>query len=146
MIINEECMRTILVKLQKELEVSFYDNKCCFLAISVQMLMDDMKDEYKQKDIWYSVYNLVACGFIEGININYMDRNSFDNLDITNITYKGHKFIESIKDEGVWNKTKNIVEKVGNHTLGFIESVAHDVAVESAKQFIKSTCSTTNQT
>ncbi len=116
MIINEECMRTILVKLQKELEVSFYDDKCCFLAISVQMLIDDMKDEYEQKDIWYSVYNLVACGFIEGININYMDRNSFDNLDITNITYRGHKFIESIKDEGVWNKTKNIIGKVGNHT------------------------------
>lgn len=30
-------------------------------------------------------------------------------------------------------KTKNIVGKVGNHTLEFVEGVAHDVAVEFAK-------------
>ena len=136
MIINEECMRAILIKLQSELKLSFYDNKCCFLSVSVQMLIDDMKNKYKPEDIWYSVYNLAICGFIEGVNIKYMDRNSLDNLDISNITYRGHKFIESIKDENVWNKTKNIIGKVGNHTLEFIESVAHDVAVESAKQAV----------
>ena len=136
MTINAECMRAILIKLQSELKISFYDDKCCFLAISVQMLIDDMRNKYEPEDIWYSIYNLTTCGFIEGININHMDRNSLDNLDITNITYRGHKFIESIKDENVWNKTKNIIGKVGNHTLDFIESVAHDVAVESAKQAV----------
>ena len=37
------------------------------------------------------------------------------------------------------SKTKSIINKVGNHTLEFVENVAHDVAVESAKELIKGT-------
>lgn len=48
----------------------------------------------------------------------------------------GYQFYESVKDPSIWNKTKNIIGKVGSHTLEFIESVAHDVAVEAAKEVI----------
>lgn len=48
----------------------------------------------------------------------------------------GHQFYESIKPQPIWDKTKSIVSKVGVHTLGFIEGVAHDIAVESAKQAV----------
>lgn len=50
------------------------------------------------------------------------------------MTHRGHQFYESIRPEPIWNKTKSIISKVGVHTLDFIEGVAHDVAVESAKQ------------
>lgn len=56
--------------------------------------------------------------------------------EINNITYPGHQFLNTVRPEPIWNKTKNIVAKVGNHTLAFVESVAHDIAVESAKQAI----------
>lgn len=46
------------------------------------------------------------------------------------------KFLETIKPELIWNKTKSIISKVGVHTLNFIEDIAHDVAVESAKQAV----------
>lgn len=49
---------------------------------------------------------------------------------------KFHKFLETIKPELIWNKTKSIISKVGVHTLNFIEDIAHDVAVESAKQAV----------
>lgn len=41
-----------------------------------------------------------------------------------------------IKESTVWEKTKTIVSKISNQTLGFIEAVAHDIAVESAKQAV----------
>jgi hypothetical protein len=47
---------------------------------------------------------------------------------------KGHQFAETIKEPTVWEKTKSIANKVGNHTLRFLENLAHDVAVEIAKQ------------
>ena len=55
---------------------------------------------------------------------------------IENITYLGHQFLETVRPEPIWNKTKSVVSKVGVHTLGFIEGVAHDIAVESAKQAV----------
>lgn len=47
-----------------------------------------------------------------------------------------HKFYESIQSEHIWDKTKSVISKVGVHTLDFIEGVARDVAVESAKQAV----------
>ena len=58
---------------------------------------------------------------------------------IDDVTIEGHKFIDSVKEPTIWNKTKSIINKVGNHTLEFVENVAHDVAVESAKELIKGT-------
>lgn len=52
------------------------------------------------------------------------------------MTYLGFQFYESIQPEPIWNKTKNIIKQVGVHSLEFIETVAHDIAVESAKQMV----------
>lgn len=53
---------------------------------------------------------------------------------IEDVTFRGYQFIESVREPSIWEKTKSIVGKVGNHTLGFIENVAHDVAIEVAKE------------
>jgi len=37
----------------------------------------------------------------------------------------------------VWKQTKDIIKNAGIHTLEFIEQVAHDVAVEAAKEMVK---------
>lgn len=42
----------------------------------------------------------------------------------------------SIQEDTVWNKTKSIISKAGNHTLSFIEETAQMIATESAKQII----------
>lgn len=52
------------------------------------------------------------------------------------MTIYGHNFYNSIQEDTIWNYTKHIVGKVGNHTLKFIEDTAQKVAVEMAKQAI----------
>ena len=49
---------------------------------------------------------------------------------------QGYQFAETIKEPTIWEKTKSIAGRVGNHTLGFVEGIAHDVAVEIGKQAI----------
>lgn len=63
----------------------------------------------------------------------------FDSCDITDVTVYGHDFYNSIQEDTIWNKTKNIVGQVGNHTLKFIEDTAQKIAVESAKQAVSIT-------
>ena len=135
--INEECVRDVLDYLVNNLHLVIVRNiKGDFNSIDLLELMQYFDGEYTHEDVWYSVYNLEQSGYIETNNIRENSKSAFAHANISNVTHRGHEFYESIKPQSVWKKTKSVISKVGVHTLGFIETVAHDVAVESAKQLI----------
>lgn len=140
MTINEDCIRDILGYLVKNIDYE-KDIDGSFRVVQVslfQLYKDaDLSTLYKDKDIMYSVLKLLEIHFIKVSDIFPKNQSIIDRCTICEVTYEGHKFYETIQPESVWNKTKSIVGKIGNHTLGFIESVAHDVAVESAKELVK---------
>lgn len=83
-----------------------------------------------------SVLKLYECGFIK-VFAKFPDNKPYlERCSIEDVTFSGYQFIESIREPSIWEKTKTVVGKVGNHTLGFIETVAHDIAVEAAKEAI----------
>lgn len=95
---------------------------------------------FEKKEIMYSVMKLYEYGFITVWHIQPTQGQSyFDNCDITDVTVTGHDFYNSILEDTIWNKTKNVVSQVGNHTLKFIEDTAQKIAVESAKQVVSIT-------
>lgn len=135
---NEDCTRDILTYLVENLTIRIDEkhNKGGFNDISMLMLMKEFENRYDKEDIWYSIYNLSQDRFIETNNIREQSRMGFAFVEIYNVTHRGHQFYETIQPESIWNKTKSVISKVGVHTLGFVESVAHDVSVESAKQAV----------
>lgn len=135
---NEDCIRDILKFLVENLTITIDDkqHKGGFNDISMLSIMKEFKDKYTSEDIWYSVYNLSQDRFIESNDIRKQSIVGFAFVEIYNVTHKGHQFYETIQSDTIWNKTKSVVSKVGVHTLNFIEGVAHDVAVESAKQAV----------
>lgn len=135
---NEDCIRDILKFLVENLtiEIDNQRNKGGFNDISMLGIMKEFENQYSKEDIWYSVYNLSQDRFIETNNIREQSRAGFAYVEIYNVTHRGHQFYETIQPETIWNKTKSVISNVGVHTLGFVESVAHDVAVESAKQAV----------
>lgn len=141
---NEDCTRDILRYLVENLTIQIDEkhNKGGFNELSMLMLMKKFDDKYSREDIWYSVYNLSQDRFIETNDIRKQSIIGFAFVEIYNVTHRGHQFYESIHPQPIWDKTKNVISKVGVHTLGFIESVAHDVVVESAKQYVTIACST----
>lgn len=137
--INEECIRDILKYLIENLDINVENsNEFNYTNITVLELINSpaLSGKYLEKDIIYSINILSQCGFIEGKKLQ--DKvNVFCSLqEIRNVTYIGQRFYETIKPEKVWEKTKSVINKVGVHTLDFIETVAHDAAVESAKQAV----------
>lgn len=140
MIINEDCIRDVLGYLVKNIDYK-KDMDGSFHVVQVSLFQlykdSDLSALYEEKDIMYSILKLLEIHFIKVSDIFPKNQSIIDRCTICEITYAGHKFYETIQPESVWNKTKSIVGKIGNHTLGFIESVAHDVAVESAKEFVK---------
>ena len=87
---------------------------------------------YSPEDIWYSICILSSNDYIDAVGTEEFTRD----FRVTDITYTGHKFIESIKPQPIWNKTKSIISKIGTHTLKFVEDTAQKIAVEYAKSLI----------
>lgn len=134
--INQECIRDILNYLVENLSIEIEETRGSYCSISVLELIHKFEEKYEKEDIVYSINILSECYFIEGKELEKKTQIIFAMQEIYNITYRGQQFYEATKPENIWSKTKSIVSKVGIHSLEFIESIAHDVAVESAKQAI----------
>lgn len=128
--LNPDCIRDVLLYLEENIKI---DNRT-FIPISLKSLQEVFAN-YSEEDIFYSVYNLKQAKFIEGKFTDIKDT-KMAICEIQNITYAGHQFLETVRPKPIWDKTKSVVSKVGVHTLGFIEEIAHDIAVESAKQAV----------
>lgn len=135
---NIECVRKIICYCVRnidyeEIGLNEWKEKC----ISLNMLYDtkDLKG-FPKKDIMYSVMRLNEMGYIKLQNISPLNKTYINNCIISDVTYLGHNFYNSIQDDTVWNKTKSIIAKAGNHTLKFVEDTAQMIAVASAKQAI----------
>lgn len=135
---NIECVRKIICYCVRnidyeEIGLNEWKEKC----ISLNMLYDtkDLKG-FSKKDIMYSVMRLNEMGYIKLQNISPLNKTYINNCIISDVTYLGHNFYNSIQDDTVWNKTKSIIAKAGNHTLKFVEDTAQMIAVASAKQAI----------
>ena len=135
--INEDCIRDVLSYLIENLTLKLNDTKGDFEKLSMYKIIYHFQNTYSKEDVWYSLYNLEQERYIETNDIRKHSITGFAFVDIFNVTHKGHNFYESIRPQPVWDKTKSVLSKIGIHSLKFIESIAHDVAVEISKEAVK---------
>ena len=137
--LNPDCMRIILKYCVENIDYKELDLNSWFeKSVSLDMLYncEELKS-FDKKEIMYSVMKLYEYRYIALSNISpEKGQKYFDRCDIIDVTIYGHDFYNAIQEDTIWNKTKNIVGKVGNHTLKFIEDTAQMVAVASAKQAV----------
>lgn len=136
--INEECIRDVLGYIIENIDYKKENNKMHIVEVSLLKLYNDklLSSKYEEKDIMYSVLKLLEIQFIKVSDIFPINKSVIERCAICEVTYSGHKFYATIQPEPIWEKTKSIIARIGNHTLDFIENVAHDVAVEAAKEVI----------
>lgn len=137
--LNPDCIRAILKYCVEHIDyedigLNQWHEKSIMLTALYES--NEVKD-FEKKEIMYSVMKLYEYNFITISRIQPANgQKYFDNCEITDVTVYGHDFYNSIQEDTIWNKTKNVVTKVGNHTLKFIEDTAQQIAVESAKQAV----------
>lgn len=135
--INIDCFKDVLKYCVDHIDYEEDDDSWSIKCVNLNMMYESSDLNYEKKDIMYSVLKLIECDFIKTYTKSPDNKSYLDICSIEDVTFRGYQFIESIREPSIWNKTKSIAGKVGNHTLNFIESVAHDVAVESAKELVK---------
>ena len=96
------------------------------LHLETQDGEDDGRVWTRGDDFWsaadqYQIDLAKQAGFLEG---DY-ETNGSVVTDLLRITFDGHDYLDAIRDEGIWNKTKQAVaETGGSATLEIVKSVA----------------------
>lgn len=138
MYLNFDCIRKIIKYCADNLDYNEgMDNTWGERFVDLCMLYKAKElNNFSKKDIMYSVLKLYEYRYIVLSDIYPINKPYLERCTICDITTYGHNFLSSIQDDNIWNKTKNIIGKVGNHTLNFVEQTAQMIATESAKQAV----------
>ncbi len=136
--LNIDCIRDVLIYCADNINVEKTTvGKWNLKYVSLHSLyQSDLKDNYSEKEIMYSVSKLYECGFIEIRNRVPKQSIYMESCHIVDVTFRGHQFLESIKEPSSWEKTKSIAKSVGNYTLNFIEDTAQKIAVAATTALI----------
>ncbi len=82
-------------------------------------------------EISYHIVILEEAGFIDARISKTLARGP-TNFDVHRLTWPGHEFLDAIRDESIWNKTKStIASKGGSMTFELVMSVAVQIAKQA---------------
>lgn len=112
--LNQECIRDLLIYLEDNLS---YTNTVNINSLSLK--------DYSQEDLIYTADKLTEANYINCIRCKGYE---IPIIVAKSITYDGHKFIDNIRDNKVWAKTRGILK-------GF-ESLSVEIISETASKVI----------
>lgn len=101
--LNHECIRDLLLYIEENLS---YNDELEINKISL--------NNYSLEELLYTTEKLVEADYLICFTIEIDDEYSI--LLVQSITYKGHHFLDTIRDNKIWSKTKNV--------LSFLKSVS----------------------
>lgn len=91
-------------------------------------------DGYDMKTIAYHCAILHDAGLLTDYKGMY-GHNELMFFDVGRLTWDGHEFLDKIKDDTVWNKTKNTIMKKG---IPFVLDAVKEIATAITSSMIQS--------
>ncbi|VEF12393.1 Uncharacterised protein [Pseudomonas fluorescens] len=90
-------------------------------------------DNQKPQDVSYHVMLLHEAGFLIGNDASFLS-DIFPVWQAKRLTYKGHEFLDTIRDGEVWRRTKAGAEKAGVAGLGVLLELGKAYGKEVLKE------------
>lgn len=123
--LNQDCIRDLLLYLEENLKLNDY------LSISNISLKN-----YSSEELLYTADKLYETGYLK------CSRKVYDNTDlmifVSSITYTGHQFLDNIRDDKVFAKTKSILSGFKSVSIEIISETASKVITNLINQQLNS--------
>jgi hypothetical protein len=119
--LNHDCIRDLLLFLENNLTINSFGEHN-----EIQIKYITAKEElekYSKEDIYYSSIKLVEAEFLNALYKNALA----DDLIITDITWNGHDYINSIRDPKVWSKIKEKAGDLSNIAFDLVKLLAIEI-------------------
>lgn len=116
--LNHDCIRDILLLIESNLD---------FGEIITDISTFDSLN-YSINDKLYSIQKLIEVDYLNGKVTTYIGNNH--GISINSITWSGHQFLDNIRDNKVWDKTKSIFSEFTSASISLLSTVASQVIVQ----------------
>ena len=130
--LNVECIRAVMICCEER--TALYLNEQHTLAF-IEMKLSDIKTDldsrgyqFQPEEISYTVYKLIQANMLVG-EISYGAHNTILRIVVTDLTWDGHEFARTIKNDTTWSHTKSKLTKIGVVSL--------QTVWELAKQYVQ---------
>lgn len=116
--LDHNCVRSILLELEETLTLNDV------LSLH-QMKNFKTFEKFGHETSVYTLTKLIEAEFLKG-SVPVGDNEIIDVL-VGSITWEGHQFLDNIRDNDVWSKTKDSVKSLSSVSLSVLSSVATSV-------------------
>lgn len=113
--LNHECIRDLLLYLEDNL---LFKSHLCANDLEIA--------PYESIDIIYAAAKLSESKYIEASQILY-SHGTIPTIHVHSLTWDGHKLLDNIRDENVWNNTKSVVAQLSSVSIGIIDNVSNKI-------------------
>ncbi|MGX4600252.1 DUF2513 domain-containing protein [Faecalimicrobium sp. JNUCC 81] len=116
LILNPDCVRDILLTIEAGNLGDYWNVKKLASKIS-----------YSEDEIHYCCLKLGEAGFIDIETLPQRGTYIKGITSIHDLTFYGHEFLENIKNDNTWNKTKDIAKSVGSFSINALKDISASV-------------------
>jgi len=126
-ILNPDCVRKVLLTVEA-------------FEFGERMALEQLAGKltsYTKEELWYTCIKLKEAGYLDVTVANELRAPMPVIVKIKDLTFQGHEFLNSIRDNTNWGKIKNIAKEAGTFSLKFLAEIAQSVgqtAILSALQ------------
>ena len=127
MVLNPDCVRDVLLAV----ESSGFGETVTLYSLEKSL------PAYTYNELWYTCLKLEEGGYLDLMTFSQIGSHYPAIKQINDMTYFGHEFLNTIRPETTWDKTKEVARKVGTSSLEYIGEIAKGLmstAITSALQ------------
>lgn len=121
--LNPDCVRDILLEVEESTDYhSDFD-------YNLKEPCPSRLRKYSHEEILYHVNQCQLSDLILGVH-HYDGGN---HITIADLSPDGHKFLEHVRQDNIWNGTKRVAEKIGSRSLDVLIQISSNVITELIK-------------
>ncbi len=118
MVLSPDCVRDVLLAV----ESSSFGERLTLDALEEKL------PQYSEEDLWYTCLKLEEGGYLDLITITGLRMPMPGIKEIKSLTYCGHEFLDTVREESNWGKVKTVAKKAGTFSLTSLGEIAKEVA------------------
>ena len=119
--LNYDCLRMVLTEIENFQSI---DENLKYQDMTLDDMIKAIPD-FSKNDIAYVTLKAKEAGLIHA-NIMNADGRIYACI-YTSLTYDGHQFLDNVRNDNIWAKTKSIAKEIGCTSLKSLISISEKV-------------------